>query len=100
MNRPKLSPREIWLLIFMLERCGLTGRMTLKRKQREWVTPLWRRELVEMWWRQMAGESARGPYFSLTIDGHRLASAILAARDERRRKEIGAQLQPPPALAA
>lgn len=99
MKRSRLSPREVWLLLFMLKRCGLTGRMTLRRKQREWVIPLWRRELVEMWWRQMAGESPRGPYFSLTIDGHRLASAILAARDERRREELGAQLQPP-ALAA
>ena len=101
MKRPKLSNREIWLLLFIFERTGLSGRVTLKRRQREWAVPLWRRELVEIWWRQSAGESPRGPYFSLSIEGHRLASAILAARDERRGKSVRARVQPsPPALAA
>jgi hypothetical protein len=60
--------------------------------------------LVEIWWRQVADdESNRGPYFSLTVEGHQLASAILAGRDERRRrKSDGASpsIKQPPALAA
>jgi hypothetical protein len=103
MKRPKLPAREIWMLLFLYGRCGLTGRTTLKQRLRARVVPLWRRELVEIWWRQVADEGNRGPYFSLTVDGHHLACAILAARDDRRRsKSEGASVsQPlPPALAA
>lgn len=104
MKREKLSSREIWLLIYIAQRTGLTGRIILGRKHRERVVPLWRRHLVEIWWRQVADdESNRGPYFSLTVEGHQLASAILAARDERRRrKSDGASpsTEQPSALAA
>lgn len=63
---------------------------------------LWRRELVEIWWKQVASEDRRGPYFSLSVDGHRLAYAILATRDERRRgkSEGVSPPTPPSALAA
>ena len=101
-KRPKLNSREIWMLLYLAERCGLSGRIPLRRRQRERVVTLWRRELVEIWWRQVAGdESSRGPYFSLTIEGHQLAYAILAARDERRRRKIeGAPTSQPSTLAA
>lgn len=90
------------MLLHLAQRCGLTGRMTLSARHRARVVPLWRRELVEIWWKQVPGESQRGPYFSLSVDGHRLAYAILAARDERRlRKSEGASPSPQPsALAA
>lgn len=103
MKRSKLTNLEIWLLLYIHERCGLTGRMMLKSKHREPVVPLWRRDLIEIWWRNAAGESRpRGPYFSLTADGYHLACSILAARDERRRRRDGARVQPksPQALAA
>ena len=103
MKRAKLSARDIWMLLFLYERCGLTARTTLKQRLRERVVPLWRRDLVEIWWRQVADEGNRGPYFSLTVDGHHLACAILAARDDRRRsKSEGVPTSPPspPALAA
>jgi hypothetical protein len=103
MKHTKLSAREVWMLLFLAERCGLSGRMTLPARLRERTVPLWRRELVEIWSKQVPGEGARGPYFSLSVDGHRLASSILAGRDEhRRRKSEGAPLptEPPSALAA
>jgi hypothetical protein len=103
MKRQKLLPHQIWLLLFIERHCGLTGRMTLKHKHRERVVSLWRRDLVEIWWRHVADDTRpRGPYFSLTIEGHHLACSILAAREERRSKQAGArvQSQPPPALAA
>ena len=103
MKHPKLSAREIWMLLYMAERSGLTGRMTLSRKHRERIVPLWRRHLVEIWWRQIADdESNRGPYFSLSVDGHRLAFSILASRDERRRRksEGASPSSQPSALAA
>jgi hypothetical protein len=103
MKRPKLLPQQIWLLLFIERHCGLTGRMTLKRKHRALAVPLWRRELVEIWWRHVADDNRpRGPYFSLTPSGYQLACAILAARETRRGKSVGARVEtnPPPALAA
>jgi hypothetical protein len=91
------------MLLYLAERSGLTGRTTLTARLRERAVPLWRRELVEIWWKQVPGKSQRGPYFSLSVDGHRLAGAILAGRDEHRRRKLeGALLptEPPSALAA
>lgn len=99
----KLPAREIWMLLYLAQRGGLTGRITLSARLRERAVPLWRRELVEIWWKQVAGESQRGPYFSLSVDGHRLAYAILAARDERRRGKLegaSSSTERPSALAA
>lgn len=84
MKHEKLSAREIWLLLFMYERCGLCGRTTLKPQLREWSVGLWRRHLVEIWFRCVPDEGVNhGPYFNLTVDGHHLAAAILAARANR-----------------
>ena len=103
MKHPKLSAREVWMLLFLAERCGLTGRTMLPARLRQRAVPLWRRELVEIWSKQVPGEGARGPYFSLSVDGHRLACAILAGRDEHRRRKLeGASptTEPPSTLAA
>ena len=101
MKRSRLTNLQIWLLLFIEKHCSLTGRMMLKPKHRELVVPLWRRDLVEIWWRQPPeGNRPRGPYFSLTADGFQLANAILAARAERASKRR-AQFKPQPsALAA
>jgi hypothetical protein len=85
MAHDKLSPREVWLLLFIAERCGLCGRMGLKPRHRANVVGLWRRHLVEIWYRCAPDEGAtHGPYFSLTVDGHHLAMSILAGREAYR----------------
>src|SRR5262245_40364977 len=102
MKREKLNNLQIWLLLLIERQCGLSGRMTLKRRHRELAVPLWRRDLVEIWWRHVADDTRpRGPYFSLTAEGHQLACTILASREERCRKQSGARVETlPPALAA
>jgi hypothetical protein len=87
-RRPKLDNRQIWLLLLIEKQCGLTGRTRLSQKQRELVVSLWRRELVEIWWRKVPDDRPIGPYFSLTASGYQLACSILASRDERRRKRV------------
>ncbi len=76
----------------------LTMAEAMKRLQYE----LDRLGVNEIWWKQVASEDRRGPYFSLSVDGHRLAYAILATRDERRRgkSEGVSPPTPPSALAA
>jgi hypothetical protein len=45
---------------------------------------LWRRRLVEIWYRQSLDHgSLKGPYFSLTVDGMRLAAAFMAVPANR-----------------
>ena len=102
MKRPKLTQAQIRTLLLLWHRCRLTGRMTFNEQLRAIAVPLWRRELVEIWWRQVSGEGQRGPYFSLTAAGYQLACALIAARDERRRlrERAPVQPQPPSALAA
>ena len=98
--RARLSPREIWLLLHMLERCGLSGRMTLPPKRRDGIAPLWRRHLVEIWFRCAPDEGvAHGPYFNLTADGFQIACALRAGRDEYR-KTHPKQFTRPPRRAA
>jgi hypothetical protein len=46
--------------------------------QREFLTGLLRRDLVELWYRQFMGtdRNLRGPFLTLSIAGERLASAL------------------------
>lgn len=86
-QRPRLSNREIALLLYIVHRAGLCGRMTLAPARRAHVVGLWRRYLIEVWFRCAPGEGCcHGPYFNLTADGYRLADSLLAAREERKQK--------------
>ena len=79
-----LSNRDIAMLLHIMQRTGLTGRIALALKLRPHVIPLWRRQLIEVWYRCAPDEGCmHGPYFSLTIEGHRLACVLLAARESR-----------------
>lgn len=98
MKFPNLTNLQIRLLLLVWRDCRLTGRMTLKPKQREIAVPLWRRELLEIWWRQAADDRSRGPYFSLTAAGYQLACALLSAREERRQASQFVRVPPPAAL--
>lgn len=84
-ERQRLSNREIAVLLYIARQAGLSGRMKLPEWRRAFIVSLWRQHLVEVWFRCVPGEgSTHGPYYQLTIEGHRLAWAIIASRDARR----------------
>lgn len=56
----RLSNRQIATLRHLAICCGNGGQVTLTRDQRECLVPLWRREIVEMWYRHIPGERSRG----------------------------------------
>lgn len=80
----RLSNRQIAALRHLAICCGNGGQVTLTRDQRECLVPLWRREIVEIWYRHIPGERARGPFFRPTGHGWNLVNAILAARPQIR----------------
>lgn len=90
-----LRPAEIAMLMFVASRCGLTGRMQLSRTNSARVVSLWRRGLVEKWLRCVPDEGVkRAAGYGLSIEGHKLASAFIAARDERRAKLKTSRVKP------
>ena len=77
----RLSNRQIATLRHLAVCCADGGQVTLTRDQREAMTPLWRRSLVEIWWRRSPTERAlQGPFFRLTERGFSLISSIIAVR--------------------
>ena len=72
--RERLTNSQIVLMRYLAKRGAQLRAVTLAKWQRVIAVPLWHRELIEIWWRQMPGESQRGPYFGLTIVGARIAS--------------------------
>lgn len=79
MNAERLSNRQIAALKHLAICCANGGLVTLTRDQREAVTPLWRRNIVEIWWQHFPGERPRGPFFRLSVRGNALISSILAS---------------------
>jgi hypothetical protein len=74
----RLSNRQIATLRHVAICTSNDGQVTLTREQREAMTPLWRRGLVEIWFRHMPDPpSSRGPFYRLTIVGQHLIDAIL-----------------------
>lgn len=78
MKGERLSNRQIATLKHLAVCCSNGGQVTLTRDQREAMVPLWRRELIKIWYRHVPGERARGPFFRPTVSGWHLISAILA----------------------
>ena len=79
----RLSNRQITTLKQLAICCGNGGQATLMRDQREAMVPLWRRELIEIWYRHMPGEASRGPFFRPTESGWHLITAIFAGGARR-----------------
>jgi hypothetical protein len=75
----RLSNRQIATLKHLAICCGNGGSVTLTRDQREVMVPLWRRQLIEIWYRHFPGERPRGPFFRPTDFGWSLIRSILAA---------------------
>lgn len=79
MSAPRLSNRQIATLKHLAICCANGGQVTLTRDQREAMVPLWRRAIVEIWYRHFPGERPRGPFFRPTGAGWHLIRAIIAA---------------------
>lgn len=80
MSADRLSNRQIATLKHLAICCADGGQVTLTRDQREAMTPLWRKNIVEIWWRKSPTERAmQGPFFRPTERGFALINAILAA---------------------
>lgn len=77
MTQQRLSNRQIATLKHLAVCCAENNQVTLTRDQREAMAPLWRRELIEIWYRQMPGERSRGPFFRPTGSGWHLIRAII-----------------------
>jgi hypothetical protein len=75
----RLSNRQIATLKHLAVCCANGGQVTLTRDQREAMVPLWRRELIEIWNRQVPGEAPRGPFFRPSESGWHLIGSILEA---------------------
>lgn len=81
-TQERLSNRQIAALRHIAICCSNGGLTTLTRDEREAMQPLWRRGVVEMWFRCLPDEGAgRVPFFRPTEGGWRLINAILAARE-------------------
>ena len=84
LNSERLSNRQIATLKHLAICCATGGQVTLTRDQREAMAPLWRRELVEIWYRVVPDEGNRGPFYRPTARGWLLIEAIRAAPDRRK----------------
>jgi hypothetical protein len=79
----RLSERQIATLKQLAMTCAAGGQATLTRDQREAMVPLWRRELIEIWYRHLPGERPRGPFFRQTEGGWLLIRSILEASRQK-----------------
>lgn len=86
MSRERLPSGEASLLVDLLKRGGLVGRVSITDAQRRFVLSLWRKGLIEIWYRQHAVDDPmpRRPFYGLTTLGFARANAIASAsRDAR-----------------
>jgi len=79
----RLNSSQINLLRNLAIRCGLGGAVTVSRPYRSIALSLWRRGLVEIWYRQAVEDTLQGPYFGLSIVGRRLALLFTTPRASR-----------------
>lgn len=82
-RHPRLTGPQIGVLRLLLQRTSGLGRgVTLGVRQRAAVVALWRRGLVECWYRQApeVSPSLQGPYFTLSLAGFNLACCFVRRR--------------------
>lgn len=77
----RLTSNEISVLCSLITRGAQARAVSLEAWRRETASPLWRRGLVGIWYRQFPNEepALQGPYFGLTIAGAHLATALMPA---------------------
>lgn len=77
----RLTNSQIVLLRSLAKRGADTRAITIEPWQRKPALPLWRRGIVEIWYRQSPDSqpSLQGPYYGLSIFGARLAASFFPA---------------------
>lgn len=75
----RLTRSQIILLRSLAKRGAACRAITIASWQRKPALPLWRRGIVEIWYRQSPDcqPSLQGPYYGLTVSGAQLASHFL-----------------------
>ena len=75
----RLTDHQIGLLRALVKRGAAARAITIESWRRKCALPLWRRGLVEIWYRQSpdAQPSLQGPYYALSIGGAHLALSFL-----------------------
>lgn len=76
----RLSQRQIETMRHLAICCTNGDPVGLTRDQREAMVPLWRQNIVGIWYRHYPAERPRGPFFRPTDRGFALINSILAAR--------------------
>ena len=77
----RLSNRQIATLKHLAVCCANGAQVTLTRDQRESMIPLWRRGVIEMWFRCIPDEGSKGsPFFRPSASGWNLINAILSSK--------------------
>ena len=86
MSKDRLSSRQINTLKHLAITCADGGMVTLTRDQREAMQPLWRKGVVEMWFRCVPEEDNKGsPFFRPSRTGWYLIRAVTGVgRSEQR----------------
>lgn len=80
----RLSQRQIATLKHLAITCEKGGLTTLTRDEREAMQPLWRRGVVEMWFRCVPDEGRTGTaFFKPSRSGWALIRAIFAGSSAR-----------------
>ena len=74
----RLPPSQVRVLKHLALYCGMGGNILLPKALRRAVPGLWRRGLIEVWYRQVPDQSPslNGPFFGLSLDGRRMVSLI------------------------
>ena len=77
----RLTRSQIIILRSLIKRGADSRAISIEKWQRAPTLPLWRRGIVEIWYRQSpdAQPSLQGPYYGLTIAGAQLAASFLPA---------------------
>jgi hypothetical protein len=86
-TQQRLSNRQIATLKHLAICCANGGQVTLTRDQREAMTPLWRRGLIQMWCQIVPDEgSVRSAFYRPSASGWHLINAILAGASRLERE--------------
>lgn len=74
---PRLSFREVALLKTVVRRGGMHRPVMITRSERRPAPILWRRNLLEVWYRQsVLTQDLQGPFYALTLSGCRVVSTF------------------------
>lgn len=73
----RLNWREVALLKLVAKRGGIQRPILIERPRRRAAPGLWRRHLLEVWYRQcVITRELQGPFYALSVTGWRVASAF------------------------